>query len=189
MSRHDSGAVSSPLSFPVNVARLPHKGMPVRIVADARQLAELAKLHPVERVVSLVADLLVTPWKRNGVKVSGKVIATVVQNCVVTLEPIENRVEEKIDSVFLPDNSRLGREGFDVGGEIVLDADGPDSPELFSGDIIDVGALAEEFFGLGIDLYPRRKGVLDDGDAPKTDDEDEKASSFADKLREALSKK
>ena len=42
----------------------------------------------------------------------------------------------------------------------MLDADGPDSPETFSGDTIDVGALAEEFFGLAIDPYPRKPGAV-----------------------------
>jgi len=44
-------------------------------------------------------------------------------------------------------------------GEVHLDAEGPDSPETFSGETIDVGALAEEFFGLAIDPYPRSEGA------------------------------
>ena len=52
-----------------------------------------------------------------------------------------------------------GGRASDGGGEILLDAEGPDSPETFSGDTIDVGALAEEFFGLAIDPYPRKQGV------------------------------
>ena len=54
------------------------------------------------------------------------------------------------------------------GGEIVLDADGPDGPETFAGDTIDVGALAEEFFALAIDPYPRKPGVDLAGRAPST---------------------
>jgi hypothetical protein len=42
---------------------------------------------------------------------------------------------------------------------MVLDAEGPDAPETFSGDSIDVGALAEEFFALAVDPYPRKAGV------------------------------
>ena len=53
-----------------------------------------------------------------------------------------------------------------------LDAEGPDSPETFSGETIDVGALAEEFFGLAIDPYPRKEGVsLDAVGAPEDSDE------------------
>ena len=51
-------------------------------------------------------------------------------------------------------------------------ADGPDSPETFSGDTIDVGALAEEFFELAIDPYPRKPGVSLEvtGDAAESDE-------------------
>jgi hypothetical protein len=38
---------------------------------------------------------------------------------------------------------------------LLLDAEGPDAPETFEGDQIDVGALAEEIFALSIDPYPR----------------------------------
>jgi hypothetical protein len=76
----------------------------------------------------------------------------------VTLDPIESRISEEVSAVYLPEDSKLGREGFQGGGEILIDADGPDSPETFAGDIIDVGALAEEFFELAIDPYPRKPG-------------------------------
>ena len=49
----------------------------------------------------------------------------------------------------------------------MLDAEGPDSPETFTGDTIDVGALAEEFFGLAIDPYPRSQ-ALERGTSPTT---------------------
>jgi hypothetical protein len=149
----------SPVSFDVNVARLPKKGMPVTIEATEAQRAELADRHGLLSVQSFRADLTVAAWKRNGVSVEGQVIADVVQSCIVTLEPVEARIEEEISQVFLPESSKLGRESFGLGGEILIDVEGPDSPETFSGDVIDVGALAEEFFGLGIDPYPRKPGA------------------------------
>nr|MBA3446815.1 DUF177 domain-containing protein [Pseudaminobacter sp.] len=78
------------------------------------------------------------------------------QACVATLDPIENHVRADVSAVFLPEDSKLGRLGFEGGGEIVLDVEGPDSPETFSGDTVDVGALSEEFFGLAIDPYARK---------------------------------
>lgn len=151
--------IRSPVSFPVNVARLPQKGQPVLIEADASQRVALAEEHGLTSVESYRADLLVTKWKRNGVKVSGRVEAEITQACIVTLDPVRSKIDEDVEAVFLPEDSKLGREGFHVGGEILLDAEGPDSPETFSGDIIDVGALAEEFFGMGVDPYPRKAGA------------------------------
>jgi hypothetical protein len=149
----------SPVSFKANVSRLPQKGLPVVIEADARQRQALAVAHELVSVERFRAELLVTSWKRNGVKVSGNVEAEITQECVVTLEPMKSTISEPVEGLFLPVDSKLGRLGFDGGGEILLDADGPDGPETFSGDTIDVGALAEQFFGLAIDPYPRKPGA------------------------------
>jgi hypothetical protein len=165
----------SPVSFLANVARLPQKGMPVVIDADPKQRAKLAEQHGLVSVGRYRAELLVTSWKRNGVKVSGTVEADIVQECVVMLEPIEARICEEVSAVYLPDDSKLGRAGFHGGGEILLDAEGPDSPETFSGDTIDVGALAEEFFELAIDPYPRKPGA----DLMQVEDVDPPDSPFA----------
>lgn len=161
----------SPVSFEVSITRLPQKGMPVVFEADAPQREALADVHGLLSVERFRAELLVTSWRRNGVKVRGKVHADITQQCVVTLEPIEATVDEDVDSIFLPADSKLGRLGFGDGGEILVDADGPDAPEVFSGDTIDVGALAAEFFGLGVDPYPRKPGasLASDEDADALD--------------------
>ena len=150
---------TSPVSFFANVARLPQKGMPVTIEADEAQRAGLAAEHQLVSVEAWKADLLVSSWKRNGVKISGRVDADITQECVVTLEPLHAHISEEVSAIFFPEDSRLGREGFHAPGEVHLDAEGPDSPETFSGETIDVGALAEEFFALAIDPYPRKEGV------------------------------
>ena len=70
-------------------------------------------------VERLRAELLVAPWKRNGVKVSGEVEADITQACVVTLEPIEAHDQRRgVEGLFLPEDSKLGRLGFDGGGEV-----------------------------------------------------------------------
>ncbi|OHV87970.1 YceD family protein [Mesorhizobium sp. ORS 3428] len=174
----------SPVSFVANVARLPQKGLPVVIEADERQRAALAAEHGLLSVESYRAELLVAPWKRNGVKVSGGVVADITQACIVTLDPVAAHIDEPVEALFLPEQSKLGREGFEGGGEIILDADGPDSPETFSGDTIDVGALAEQFFGLAIDPYPRKPGVS----LGAAGDDEPEESEFQKKLRSLLGK-
>jgi len=121
----------------------------------------------------------VTPWKRNGVKVSGSVEADITQACIVTLEPVAAHIDEAVEALFLPEQSKLGRQGFEGGGEILLDAEGPDSPETFSGDTIDVGALAEQLFGLAIDPYPRKPGASLEAAGP----DDASENEFQQKLR------
>ena len=174
----------SPVSFRANIARLPQKGLPVVIEADAAQRAALAEEHGLLSVEAYRAELLVTSWKRNGVKVSGRVEADITQACIVTLDPVEAHIDEPVEALLLPEDSKLGRQGFDDGGEILLDADGPDAPETFSGDTIDVGALAEQVFGLAIDPYPRKQGasLSAGGEAEPAENE------FQQKLRSLLGK-
>jgi hypothetical protein len=78
---------------------------------------------------------------------------------VVTLEPLAAKISEEVSGLYFPEDSKLGRLGFHTAGEVHLDAEGPDGPETFIGETIDVGALAEEFFGLAIDPYPRSEGA------------------------------
>ncbi|MBA3449263.1 MAG: DUF177 domain-containing protein, partial [Pseudaminobacter sp.] len=72
----------SPVSFRVNVARLPQKGMPVVIEADAKQRTELARVHELISVENFRAELHVAGWKRKGIKVTGFVDADITQACV-----------------------------------------------------------------------------------------------------------
>jgi hypothetical protein len=176
--------LQSPVSFVANVARLPQKGLPVVVEADERQRQSLAAEHDLLSVESYRAELLVTSWKRNGVKVTGRVEADITQACIVTLDPVSAHIDEPVEALFLPEQSKLGREGFEGGGEIILDADGPDSPETFSGDTIDVGALAEQFFGLAIDPYPRKPGAS----LEAAGDDQPEESEFQKKLRSLLGK-
>lgn len=163
-----------PLSHMVSVVRLPQKGMPLKLVAKPAELATLAKAHDLVSVNEFEADLIISRWRSEGVKVTGTIRAKIVQTCSITLEPLNAVVEEAVDAVFVPENSRLAKPKFDDEGEMILDAEGPDAPETFSGDSIDVGALADEFFELGIDPYPRKPGaelprevIADEGETAK----------------------
>ena len=164
----------SPISYPIDVRRLPQKGFPVVVEPDAKARAELARVHGLVSVESFRAELLFTAWKRGGVSVTGNVRARIVQQCVVTLEPVEADIDEKIDLVFVPEGSALARDTIEE-GELVLSADGPDLPETFDGVSIDAGAVAEEAFALAIDPYPRKPGA----ELPSTGPDDREGSPFA----------
>jgi hypothetical protein len=71
---------------------------------------------------------------------------------VVTLEPIEDELEEPVDLTFLPQAMAAGVA--DDGGEVEVTAD--DAPEPLIDGVVDLGALATEFLILGINPYPRK---------------------------------
>jgi hypothetical protein len=147
------------ISFPVHVARLPQKGMPLAITATAAEREALASAHGLLGVDFFEAELLVTRWRGDGVRIAGKVRAKATQQCIVTLEPVEARIDTDIDALFVPEHSKLARVAPGGHGEIVVNAAGDDMPETFAGDTIDAGALAEEFFELSLDPYPRKPGA------------------------------
>lgn len=171
---------TSPVSYPVHVARLPKKGMAVQVEADDAARESLAQVHGLRSVERFRADLDVVGWKKGGIRVTGRVRADIVQNCIVTLDPVEERIDEEVAALFLPEGSALATPRTNAEGEMILEAEGEDGPELFSGDTVDVGQLAEEFFALAINPYPRKAGVqLDTG----AEDADEKRGPLFEKLQ------
>jgi uncharacterized metal-binding protein YceD (DUF177 family) len=97
----------------------------------------------------------VTPKSGGRVHVTGRVRARIGQSCVVTLDPIENEIDEPIDLVFappeqIPDLSDLVDEAAESETEI------PDPPEPIVNGVIDLGRIATDALFLAVDPYPRR---------------------------------
>ncbi|MDH4415421.1 MAG: DUF177 domain-containing protein [Rhizobium sp.] len=166
-------------TYLVKVAHISANPVQVRVAADARERAGLAELWQVEAVNRLSAELQIARWKKDGVRIKGHVSGELVQACVVTLEPVVSAIEQEIDQIFVPEGSKLARIVLDGAGEMVLDPDGPDLPEQFTGDTIDAGALVAEFAALDIDPYPKKPGVAFSGHIESKAEEDKKPSPFA----------
>ncbi len=175
---------ASPISFPVNVSKLAKGGLPLWLEADEAQRAALAEAHGLLGVESFRLDAEVTTWKRGGVRVEATIKASIVQACVVSLEPVANVVATEFEALLVPENSRLARPDWAASGEVVVDAEGDDAPETFSGDIVDVGELAEQYFELAIDPYPRAPGAK----LPSAGRAEPRNSALADELRKLTGK-
>lgn len=115
MTKHN-GSGNAGLSHPVPVAHVPPKGMTVKIEANEKERALLAANHELLSVDSFTADFLITRWKKDGIKLRGHIEAQIVQACVATLEPINATISEEVDTVFVPENSRLARIRLDESG-------------------------------------------------------------------------
>jgi uncharacterized protein DUF177 involved in 23S rRNA accumulation len=96
------------------------------------------------------------------------VSATVGQTCVVTLEPIDNEIEEAVDLTFAPAAAAAASAPDESGTRTRMAAD--DAPEPLLGGVVDLGVVATEFLTLGIDPYPRKSGA--EFAAPATGDGD-----------------
>jgi uncharacterized metal-binding protein YceD (DUF177 family) len=150
-----------PWSFPVAVADIPETGLRVDFTADRRTREAVAALAGVIDVSRLEAGFDLTRQGRDGLHASGRVTASVVQNCVVTLEPIENEIDETINLSFTPPSGAPTTKG--AAAYHAMDAEDP--PEALKDGSVDLGAVATEFLLLGIDPYPRKEGATFDAPA------------------------
>ena len=140
-----------PWSVPVRIDEVPEAGRHFDLVADERTRAAVAELAGLRSLTQLVASLDLIRRGRNDLRVVGHVSATVGQVCVVSLEPLEQALQEPIDVTFSPQASATASESAD---EIEIPPEG--GPEPLIDGKIDLGALATEFLILGIDPYPRK---------------------------------
>jgi hypothetical protein len=152
-----------PWSVPVLVADIPETGMRINPKPDEAARSAIAKAAGLIDLPRLECAFDLSHYGNGGVHVLGWVSATVGQTCVVTLEPMQNEVEEDIDLIF----TTAAGASVAVGGGSVPASD--DAPEPLQNGIVDVGAIATEFLMLGIDPYPRRPGA--ELELPKNADE------------------
>lgn len=144
-----------PWSAPVAVHDVPETGRRFDLVADQNTRAALAESIGLRALPRLEANFDVSRHGRDGLRVVGLVSATVGQTCVVTLEPIDNEIEEAVDLTFVP---ATAAEMSDDGGARSKVA-AADAPEPLVGNVVDLGVIATEYLVLGIDPYPRKSGV------------------------------
>ena len=152
-------STADPWSVPVIVAQIPDTGLHREIEADPAVRAAMAEVAGLREVLSASASLDVTPKSGGRVHVTGHVRARIGQNCVVTLDPIENEIDESIDLIFAPPEqipvlSDLVDEAAESDTEI------PDPPEPFINGAIDLGRLATDALFLAIDPYPRKPDAV-----------------------------
>ncbi len=171
----DSRGTAKTLSHRLDVGRLPAGGRHVVIDADEAERNWLAANLKVEEVNRFHADVNIKPWRREGARVTGMFDADIVQNCVVTLEPVSSHLSEEFDVTFLPANDGEGRSGT-ADAEFLLDPDAPDSPDYLDGNMLDVAAVAIEQMALSIDLYPRKPDADLEPEYVIDEDEDRKQS-------------
>jgi uncharacterized metal-binding protein YceD (DUF177 family) len=149
-------------SNPVSIDDIPEQGMHIDLTADDAVRAEIARIATLRELPRLTASFDITREGTDAVRIDGEVSATVGQNCVVTLEPIESKIQEPIN--LLVTAKAVGSIA-DEDGKITVDFDGTDQVEPIADDTFDLGAIATEFFLLGIDPYPRKNDAV--FEAPK----------------------
>jgi len=139
---------------------IPEQGLHVDMTADANVRAALVKTAGLVDLTNLKASFDLTRKGREGLQVLGKISADLVQKCIVTLDPVEQKLDEEVDLVFLP-QAEIPEQDLQAEAELAMAAGGEaEPPEPLIGNAVDLGAIATEHFLLGIDPYPRKEGAV-----------------------------
>ena len=159
-------------------------GVALEITADAHERAALAERFDLVAVDSLTATVTLKRDEADQmVQLRGNLSGGVVQSCVITLGPVPGRVDGVVEVIYSADEN-----GAWAVRDMAPDADiapgEDDLPELLEGDEIDIGEVVAEHFGLNLNPYPRRPGVVfcDEEGTAQDDADDEnpdRASPFA----------
>jgi hypothetical protein len=161
MSEHNlEKSASAPWRVPVALEDIPEEGRHFVLAADPDTRASIARMAGLRELPSLEGDFEVTREGSGGLRVVGRVSATVGQTCVVSLEPLTNRIEESVDLLFMP---KPAAELTGAETERGSRAEAKwDEPEPLVGGVVDLGVIATEFLVLGLDPYPRKPGAVFD---------------------------
>ena len=137
----------------IPVDRIGLKEKSFDIEADAKELKALAQRLGIPQVRSAKASVALK-LIRGGtvVLLKGRVQAALVQNCVVTLDPVQTEVDEEFTLTYSVE-SKHGP------AEVVVDLAEEDPPEPVENGQIDIGEAAAEHLALAMDPFPRAPGV------------------------------
>ena len=118
-------------------------GRQERIVATAAECAALARRFGIPGIAAFEAVLSLAPDRDGAIRAEGRIEAAVTQSCVVSLEPVEQRVSAPVLLRFLPPGAAPD--------------ENPESPDEIEtdGDMLDLGEAVAEQLALALDPYPR----------------------------------
>jgi uncharacterized metal-binding protein YceD (DUF177 family) len=144
-----TGAEFSRLVDVSEVKRTPWRA---HLAADEAARAAIAARFGIEAVERFEADISLRRTPIGQIHLQGSIEADVVQECVVSLEPVRSAIRETFEVYY----SEALQESA-LGGDLTMDDEL--WPDPIADGKIDVGEAATEQLGLALDPYPRREGV------------------------------
>ncbi len=140
-----------PYSHPFRVADLAaRKPTAFDLVPTASELAAIAGAVGADQVRKLRFAGTLTPFGQFDWRLQGRLGATVVQPCVVTLAPVTTRIEEMVTRTYQRDLPEPQETEVEVPEDDTLER---------LGAVIDVGAVLIEALTLALPVYPRAPGA------------------------------
>ena len=123
-----------------------------RLSASSEERSGVSRRLGVRHVKTLEgeATLFVT---KTHIKASGVLRAVLMRECVASLEEMTERIEEPFEIEFLRVRPALSSKSLDVEEEDL------DAPEIYEGDVFDLGELLTQQLSLAMSAFPRKEGA------------------------------
>lgn len=164
--------MSTPLPWAYRPAEIAEAGLRERRLATAEELLEIARVLDVLSCEGLAAEYVIRPIGQGRYRMKGEVSAKLTQSCVVTLEPIAQRVDANFDVEFWPAGT------IPVVGDEEVEVLSSAEIEPIEHGLIDAGRIVFETLSASLDPYPRKPGAAFAGETTESP-EAGKESPFA----------
>jgi len=118
---------------------------------------------------SLTCDIDIAPGRQGRFTGTLRVRAEMEQNCVVTLEPFDIRLEETVAAEFWPERQIKAWDA-ERGPEAEIDDNTPD-PEPIVEEKLEIGNLVFQLLVIAIDPHPRSPDAVLEQDSTQSEEE------------------
>jgi uncharacterized metal-binding protein YceD (DUF177 family) len=143
----------SPLDWTVRVEDVPERGFVWRVEATPAERARLVAVLQLTSLPRLIVEGRIDGAAGGVYRLKGRLMADVVQACVVSLDPVSSRVDEPLSIEFRPPA--------EVGDELATTPDYNvdfDVEPIVRGHL-ETGRVVYEQFSASLDPYPRASGA------------------------------
>jgi uncharacterized metal-binding protein YceD (DUF177 family) len=158
------------LHRPFDIIALPEGGRVIDITAGEGERQAIAARLGLLAIHAFSVHGRLDPVRRGHSAVfSGRLAATVVQECIVTGEPVDASIDEEFSVRLQTESEAEARDELEIAAD-------EDDVEVAEGGMVDLGDIAVQYLALSLDPYPRLPGAEAPA-LPKDDGEEESIPS------------
>jgi uncharacterized metal-binding protein YceD (DUF177 family) len=140
------------LSRRLRLGRVPPAGATLDIEAGTAERDALARRFGIIALPELTASVTLRADGDGQWRVEGRLRALVVQACGISLDPVEQAIDEGFVLRFTTQPEEIDRDS----GELIV---GSEAAEPLHDNALDLGEIVADQLALAIDPFPRKPGV------------------------------
>ncbi|MEM6781406.1 MAG: hypothetical protein AAF569_06040 [Pseudomonadota bacterium] len=158
-------ASSPEWSYRIDADDINDKPQSFYLSADEQECKDIARRLNVDSIERLEATLNISREAAGQIYVEGSLKSKVIQKCVVSMDPVEDWIEEEFDAWFADKEqtvsfveAKKNRETKKGHAEVEITEEHEDPEPLHDG-FIEAGELVTQYLSLAINPYPHAEGA------------------------------